>query len=251
MGSAFVTSFFSIPWSSFLVSQFGVRIVFIFATFVAGFANTLFGFISYTENATLYFWVSLFLRMFCAVGESLVASTAFTFGSEQFTKDRQGIAMSMVETSFGIGLVVGPSLGGLFHNYWGFSTPFWTLGVLTLVLAGFSASILKPSKLPPCKQTDRNRTKWTDVLYCPNMLLIVVVFLITGNSAGFYSASLEPYLAEKFDLTPGGVGLVLMGFSITYTITNPIVGVLLDSGFAPLRIVLMGKCVLITNMSLV
>ena len=61
----------------------------------------------------------------------------------------------MVETSFGIGLVVGPSLGGLFHNYWGFSTPFWTLGVLTLVLAGFSACILKPSKLPPCKQTDR------------------------------------------------------------------------------------------------
>ena len=62
----------------------------------------------------------------------------------------------MVETSFGIGLVVGPSLGGLFHNYWGFSTPFWTLGVLTLVLAGFSACILKPSKLPPCKQTDRH-----------------------------------------------------------------------------------------------
>ena len=54
----------------------------------------------------------------------------------------------------------------------------------------------------------------------------------------------------QFDMTPGGVGLVLMGFSITYTITNPIVGVLLDSGFAPLKIVLMGKCVLITNMSL-
>ena len=45
----------------------------------------------------------------------------------------------------------------------------------------------------------------------------------------------------QFALTPGGVGLVFMGFSISYTITNPIVGVLLDYGFAPLRIVLMGK----------
>ena len=41
----------------------------------------IFRFISYTENATLYFWVSLFLRMFCAVGESLVATTAFPLGN--------------------------------------------------------------------------------------------------------------------------------------------------------------------------
>ena len=61
----------------------------------------------------------------------------------------------MVESSFGIGLVVGPSLGGLFYNYWGFSTPFWTLGVLTLVLAGLSACILKPSRLAPFKLKER------------------------------------------------------------------------------------------------
>ena len=51
----------------------------------------------------------------------------------------------MVEASFGVGLVAGPSLGGVLYNYLEFSIPFWILGVLTLGFAGLSASVFQNS----------------------------------------------------------------------------------------------------------
>ncbi|XP_023342242.1 uncharacterized protein LOC111711974 isoform X3 [Eurytemora carolleeae] len=140
MGSAFITSLLSTPCSSKLVSMYGAKSVFVFAAFIAGISNILFGFLSYTESPVLFFWVSLILRMICAVGESLVSSTAFTLGSSQFSEMHQGKSI--------------------------------------------------------------------------------------------------------FGLNPGEVGLVFMGFPIAYTIMNPIVGVLLDSGISPLKTMLMGNIVI-------
>ncbi|XP_023342241.1 MFS-type transporter SLC18B1 isoform X2 [Eurytemora carolleeae] len=246
MGSAFITSLLSTPCSSKLVSMYGAKSVFVFAAFIAGISNILFGFLSYTESPVLFFWVSLILRMICAVGESLVSSTAFTLGSSQFSEMHQGKSISILESCFGAGMAAGPSLGGLFYNYWGFSMPFWTLGGLTVLLTVFSGMVVPTSKDSASTETMKCSTfsSWKELVCCPHMISSIALFLICGNSNTLYSASLEPYLMQKFGLNPGEVGLVFMGFPIAYTIMNPIVGVLLDSGISPLKTMLMGNIVI-------
>ena len=50
---------------------------------------------------------------------------------------------SVVECCFGIGMVFGPSLGGVMYNAFGFSAPIWLLAALLLLIFGTSVIFLE------------------------------------------------------------------------------------------------------------
>jgi hypothetical protein len=54
-----------------------------------------------------------------------------------------------LETFFGLGLIVGPTLGGLLYQYGGYMAPFTVLGTLL-----FAASLLTYAILPGCEYAD-------------------------------------------------------------------------------------------------
>jgi len=57
-------------------------------------------------------------------------------------------------------------------------------------------------------------------------------------------------LPLKYELDAAEVGLLLMGFSIAYTVMAPIFGVIMDCGLTPIVAVLMGNLTISLSMFL-
>ncbi|XP_023323890.1 MFS-type transporter SLC18B1 [Eurytemora carolleeae] len=246
LGSAFVTSLFCIPFSSKLVDVFGAKFSFAIAGILAGFSNFSFGFISNLHHHTSYFLISLILRVLCATGESLITTIAFPLGSAQFDQKHQGKVLAIVESSFSVGMVAGPSIGGLLYNIWGFSIPFWTTGGLTIILSVLGLILMQHKDEIHEETSTLKRTTYKEILGCPSMLSSVFVYLLTGNSFSLYSASMEPYLMKRFGLNPGEIGLLLMGYSLSNAIISPVIGILMDYGLTPLKGILFGNTLIVT-----
>jgi len=102
-----------------------------------------------------------------------------------------------LETFFGLGLIVGPTLGGLLYQYGGYMAPFTVLGTLL-----FAASLLTYAILPGCEYADiPTEGGLLKALRIPSVLLASYSVLAAAVSIGFLSATLEPHL-RQFSLEP-------------------------------------------------
>ncbi len=73
---------------------------------------------------------------------------------------RVGVEMCMeqacLETFFGLGLIVGPTLGGYFFQLGGYMLPFTVLGVLLITAAFFTYALLPAAEHCELPQSGNN-----------------------------------------------------------------------------------------------
>ncbi|PON89775.1 Tetracycline resistance protein/multidrug resistance protein [Trema orientale] len=100
MFGRFLTSFL---WGM-LADRYGRKPVIIFSIISVVTFNTLFG-------LSTNFWMALFMRLllgsFCGI-----LGTMRAYSSEIFLEEYHALGMSVISTAWGIGLVIGPALGG-------------------------------------------------------------------------------------------------------------------------------------------
>ncbi|XP_023323489.1 MFS-type transporter SLC18B1 [Eurytemora carolleeae] len=135
-------------------------------------------------------------------------------------------------------MVAGPSLGGLLYTYTGFSLPFCSLG-LSMVISGLLVAVFCSCK----KQNSENtcsECSWKDILVCSGIPDYILALLTIGNVNNWFSASLEQHLYTAFGLVPAESGGIMMIFALLYSLTSPVVGVLLDYGFSTSKLLILG-----------
>jgi predicted MFS family arabinose efflux permease len=111
-----------------------------------------------------------------------------------------------LETFFGIGLIVGPSVGGALYQVGGFTLPFVALGGL-LICAAIMTHFVLPSKYDErSAENELGKKKgMIDALKIPSIALAAYSILCASITIGYIQATLEPHL-RQFNLTP-----VMMG----------------------------------------
>ncbi len=111
-----------------------------------------------------------------------------------------------LETFFGIGLIVGPSVGGALYQAGGYTLPFAALGAL-LICAAVMTHFVLPSKYDEkVSDTEEGQRKgMLDALKIPAIALAAYSILCASITIGFIQATLEPHL-RQFGLSP-----VMMG----------------------------------------
>ncbi|CAG2172886.1 unnamed protein product [Oppiella nova] len=150
--------------------------------------------------------------------------------------DRIATTFSLLETCFGLGLILGPTLGGAFYQLGGFLMPFVILGSF-LLLGGVFTFILFPKSVEPSEQKSGNLWKF---IADPSVLLDALAIATSLNFIGFNAATLEPHL-RRFDLSPIIMGCIFVISGGIYAITTPIWGKLCDKGFDPKKLSLFGS----------
>ncbi|KAL1553895.1 protein ZINC INDUCED FACILITATOR-LIKE 1-like isoform X2 [Salvia divinorum] len=106
VGSSFMLgrALTSLLWG-LVADKYGRKPVIVFGTFIVVIFNTLFG-------VSVNFWMAIITRF-------LLGSLSGTLGplrayaSEICSREHQALGMSVISTSWGIGLVIGPAVGGL------------------------------------------------------------------------------------------------------------------------------------------
>ena len=77
------------------------------------------------------------------IGGSFCATSSYTLAGNMLGEKHQGKGIALVETSYGVGTMFGPTVGGLLYDFGGFLLPFSATGGLMITVAIFSALFLE------------------------------------------------------------------------------------------------------------
>ncbi|XP_019276106.2 MFS-type transporter SLC18B1 isoform X3 [Panthera pardus] len=127
-----------------------------------------------------------------------------------------------LEIFSGLGLVLGPPLGGFLYQSFGYEVPFIFLGCIVLLMVPLNMYIL------PNYDSDPGEHSFWKLITLPKIALIAFVINSLSSCFGFLDPTLSLFVLEKFNLPAGYVGLVFLGLALSYSISSPLFGLLSD-----------------------
>jgi MFS transporter, DHA1 family, multidrug resistance protein len=169
-------------------------------------------------------WMLFAARILSGLLSSATLPTAMAFISDSTTREQRGGGMGIIGAAFGIGMVIGPGLGGWLATE-SLSLPFFIAGGLSMIAFTLIALIL-PESLPPEKRVvipgkfrgpQLNRM-WTSLLG-PLGFLLFMAFLLTFGLTNF-EAIFGLYSADRYGYSPRLVGILFMVVGLTSAVVQ-------------------------------
>ena len=220
---------FASATSAALMNQMGVELCYVSGSFLAGIGSIAFGLLHYIDDPTLFLIISFIIKAIEGIGSASVYITVTVLISSSF-REGKALYLSIKETFFSLGTVIGPMLGGLLRDITDFRVPFIITGSLIIASALFSAIVLyySNSNINPRRTTPTFR-----ILSLPGMWIGLLSTMLAYTSAGFINLTLEPYI-RVFKYSAFRVSLFFALPSLVFALISPFVGKLLDMGMHPL-----------------
>ena len=241
MATVFATLIIFTPVCGKYMKVFGAKKFLIAGSFIVGLGNFFFGFLSQLEDKNTFFGLSILIRFFIALGQAASSPAAYTLAGKQVQEKHRGKAISMAEACFGIGTMVGPTVGGGLYDMGGFSLPFWVSGSVMVFMAAIAMLFFKDSRESVTVIEEENNVSWLTLFKAPGILISLFTVLFAGIAWSWYSASLEPFMSEAFSSSASEVGLVYLVFGVIYTVFTPVFGYLTDRGLDGLLTCIIGN----------
>ncbi|XP_046442778.1 MFS-type transporter SLC18B1-like [Daphnia pulex] len=212
---------------------------------VTGVCSILFGVLDKIDDTTAFIGLSFAVRVIEALGSAAFLTAAFAIIAAEFPSSI-ATTFACLETFFGLGLIVGPTLGGFLFQMGGYMLPFTVLGVLLIAAAFFTYALL-----PAAEHCDSPQSGGLfRILRIPSILLASFSVFAASTSVGFLSATLEPHL-RQFDLMPVSMGLMFVIEGGIYAITAPVWGYLCDRKVQPKIVTLIGSIFIVVGFLLI
>lgn len=162
-------------------------------------------------------------------------------GDSTSSEDRGG-AIGKVGAAAGLGIILGPGIGGLLATR-SLSTPFF-LGSLICLATVLIILVFLPESLPPEKRVQGSRTvrsfsfrRIGQSLMSPIGFGLFIAFAVYFGKSNF-SSIYGLYALERFGYGPGEVGSILMIMSLVYLIAQGILVGPLTRRFGERRVIL-------------
>lgn len=172
------------------------------------------------------FWLLLIARSLQGASSGVTWVAGMALLADVYPSEEQGSAQGLVMTVMGVGILVGPLMGGVLLELGKGKTEFpFEVMCLFIVVDGVLRMLVKePSRVP--SQDDSNGM----------MVLLkdMKVMLLCGIGAAGEGplAGLEPllplYLSQKFNSTPTEIGALWSILAVSFTVTSFLVGRLSD-----------------------
>jgi len=129
-----LAAFLSAPIFGKYGPKIGPKLLYSMGAAVLGVCGVLFGFLEYIEDAQLFIGLSYLLRGLTGIADAACWSAVLSLLLQLFP-DKVAKTMALTETSFGLGLMIGPALGSLLFEVGGFKLPFFVVGGFACVVA--------------------------------------------------------------------------------------------------------------------
>jgi MFS transporter, DHA1 family, inner membrane transport protein len=225
-------------------TQFGLVVsAYTFSAAISGLIGAFF-LDKYNRKSALLFLYTGFIvgTFFCALSnqfETLVIARIFTgaFGGllgslvmavvgDAVPEQRRGKAIGIVMGAFSLASVVGIPIGLILANEFSWNTPFYFLGMLSLLIGGFLLNYME-NMTAHLRQTNLNQ-KWysvvISVLQSSNQryALLLTFLLMSGHFIIF--AFLSPYMVANIGFAENQLSLIyLVGGFVTF-FSSPLIG---------------------------
>ncbi|KAG3290277.1 solute carrier family 18 member B1, transcript variant X1 [Ictidomys tridecemlineatus] len=210
----------SLVFGKYLV-HIGAKFMFIAGMFVSGGVTILFGLLDQVPDGPVFIAMCFLVRIM----DALSFGAAITASSSILVKafpNNIATVLGGLEVFSGLGLVLGPPLGGFLYQSFGYEVPFIFLGCIVLLMVPLNIYIL------PSYEADPGEHSFWKLVTLPKVGLIAFVIISLSSCFGFLDPILSLFVLEKFHLPAGYVGLVFLGLALSYAISSPLFGLLSD-----------------------
>lgn len=240
-----LTVFLVSPIYGRYMSSWGPKLVNNTGIFTVSLMCIVFGFLDRFEDTAMFIGFSFAVRIIEAMGNAAFVTSAFSIIAKEFPKNVGG-AFATMETFFGLGLIVGPTVGGALYEVGGYTLPFVVLGVLLLGAAIMTCCLLPSVGTDASAEANNSSGQFLAALKLPSILLACFAIMSASISIGFLQATLEPHL-RPLELSPLKMGLMFVLNGSTYALTAPFWGWLCDRHFTPRVITALGGVVVVAS----
>lgn len=185
-----------------------------------------FGFLNRIPNANAFIGCSFVIRIIEAFGNSAFLSSSFTMVAKVFPANVSTM-FGVVEMAFGVGMIIGPTVGGILYQFGGYTLPFGVLGGILILQATLTIITLPRLKDSDSANTDSEDLGLMSAVRIPSVLLAGLSVFSGSIAVGALQATLERHLAI-FSLSPMQVGMMFMLYGASYAVLNPFWGWMSD-----------------------
>ncbi|XP_075453460.1 MFS-type transporter SLC18B1 isoform X3 [Ascaphus truei] len=201
--------------------QIGAKFMFVTGMFVSGIATILFGLLDKAPDGTIFIFLCFIVRSVDAIGFGASMTASFSILAKTFPNNI-ATAMGCLEIFTGLGLVMGPPIGGFLYQSFGYEVPFIAVGCVVLLMVPLNIYIL-----PKYDSVPGQDSFWM-LFTIPKLLILCFVIFSLSSCLGFLDPTLSLFVTEKFHLQVGYVGLVFLGLALSYSLSSPLMGLISD-----------------------
>ncbi|XP_038655292.1 MFS-type transporter SLC18B1 isoform X2 [Scyliorhinus canicula] len=217
---ALIELLFSLILGKYIV-QIGAKFMFLVGLFISGWCTILFGLLDKVPDGPIYISLCFIVRSMDGMGFSGSMTASFSILAATFPNN-VGTIMGLLEIFAGLGLILGPPVGGFLYQSFGYEVPFFILGSVVLLMVPLNMCILQNYDGIASKESFWN------LITIPKIALVCLLLCSISSCIGFLDPTVSLFVTEKFGLQPGYVGLVFLGFALSYAVSSPLLGYLSD-----------------------
>ncbi|XP_065334517.1 MFS-type transporter SLC18B1-like [Cloeon dipterum] len=199
---------------------------------VAAVCSILFGLLDNLESHNWFIGLSFTIRILESLGASAALTAAFAITAAVFP-DCVATIFATLEVFYGVGYIVGPTIGGFLFVAGGYVLPFVVMGSC-LLLVGVLIYFVLPANVGQTTSDDTQDKEFGvfAILKVPSVLVNSLCIAAASSSMGFYSALLEPHL-RQFKLSDIVLCIMFVLSGGMYALVSPFIGRLCDKNVPP------------------
>ena len=187
----------------------------------------LFGAVINFDNYAVFIAISVIARGIQGIGLGAYGSIAYAYIPLLYP-DAVEKKIAMMELITGLGLMLGPLLGGALYVLGGYQCPFYVLSVVFIIASPFILSKLPSDKLV-VEENEKQTLRLTSFFKNRKVMMCYILMLLPNCGISF----LEPTLAKHLKEYTSSDFLISLIFSIgtlTYAATIPLIN-LMDKNY--------------------
>lgn len=242
-----LTCCFASPLFGKIVNKIGSKRFLTVGAIFNSIAIILFGFLDLIPDRWHFIMTSIFLRILEALGTTAATVGGFTLIGIAFPNDVATL-YGILETCFGAGFIIGPTLGGIFYSIGGFQLPFVINGFMCGIVA--IVVLLLPDITPKEQKVEINKENLLSILKIPSIIIDTTCSVTFALNSGFYAATLKLYL-DRFNLSPAQMSLMFVISGGTFTVLSPLAGKVADKYMQPKTMLMLACTLMISSLFII
>uniref|UniRef100_T1J6T6 Major facilitator superfamily (MFS) profile domain-containing protein n=1 Tax=Strigamia maritima TaxID=126957 RepID=T1J6T6_STRMM len=226
----FIFSSFSLTMFLFApIGQIGPYFMMNSGLFVNACCIILFGLLDNIHSRTSFTAIAFLVRIVEAIGNAAYSTAIQAILTETFPTEIEK-TFGFFRGAYGLGLIMGPAIGGTLYQLSGYALPFFCTGGFLLIVYTLSTILF-------WNKSDNVNTKISEsiivkALRIPSVSLSMVAVCLGGMSIGFLNVTLEPHL-HQFNLQAIEVGLMFVLNGSVFSLTSVLWGLLCRRKISP------------------
>jgi MFS family permease len=217
------------PFMGIWISTIGIRMMYISGIFAYSLFGFIFGFLEFVDDTTFFFALCMVTRLFMGFATAAFFTATLALSVHFFPKKLASVT-GLLKVCGGMGLVIGPLVGGYLYTVGGFFLPFTvTQGILAMFAVSVIWILPKLDEKSSAEAASEQMTQNNLMVLCSlPVLAICATFQVTVNLVLSAADTCLALFLGQFNLTPVQIGLMFLAAPGCYILTTPLWGWISD-----------------------